>query len=90
MKLEAQRFEAGKLILKQSLPAFAPAWLRLWERAESEIRSFRFYPGPLSTALIKSNKRSCNVKGRVQAYNFGNFNYEIRVEGAGQDTSRLF
>ena len=23
----------------------------------------------------------------VQAYNFGNFNYEIRVEGEGQDTS---
>ena len=28
--------------------------------------------------------------GGVQAYNFGNFNYEIRVEGEGQDTSRLF
>ena len=26
----------------------------------------------------------------VQAYNFGNFDYEIRVEGEGQDTSRLF
>ena len=28
--------------------------------------------------------------GGSQAYNFGNFNYEIRVEGEGQDTSRLF
>ena len=28
--------------------------------------------------------------GGVQAYNFGNFNYEIQVEGEGQDTSRLF
>ena len=28
--------------------------------------------------------------GGVQAYNFGNFDYEIRVEGEGQDTSRLF
>ena len=28
--------------------------------------------------------------GGVQAYNFGNFNYELRVEGEGQDTSRLF
>ena len=28
--------------------------------------------------------------GGVQAYNFGNFNYEIRVEGEGQDTYRLF
>ena len=28
--------------------------------------------------------------GGVQAYNFGNFNYEIRVEGEGQDTSQLF
>ena len=28
--------------------------------------------------------------GGVQAYNFGNFNYEIRVEGEGQDTSRFF
>ena len=26
----------------------------------------------------------------VQAYHFGNFNYEIRVEEEGQDTSRLF
>ena len=26
----------------------------------------------------------------VQAYNFGNFNFEIRVEGEGHDTSRLF
>ena len=26
----------------------------------------------------------------AQAYNFGNFNYEIRVEGEGQDMSRLF
>ena len=25
--------------------------------------------------------------GGVQTYNFGNFNYEIRVEGEGQDTS---
>ena len=30
------------------------------------------------------------LKGGVQAYNFGNFNYEIRVEGEGQDTSRRF
>ena len=28
--------------------------------------------------------------GGVQAYNFGNFNYEIRVDGEGQDTSRIF
>ena len=28
--------------------------------------------------------------GEVQAYNFGNFDYEIRVEGEGQDTSRIF
>ena len=28
--------------------------------------------------------------GGVQAYNFGNFDYEIRVEVEGQDTSRLF
>ena len=28
--------------------------------------------------------------GGVQAYNFGNFNCEIRVEGEGQDTSRIF
>ena len=28
--------------------------------------------------------------GGVQAYNFINFNYEIRVEGEGQDTSQLF
>ena len=28
--------------------------------------------------------------GGVQAYDFGNFDYEIRVEGEGQDTSRLF
>ena len=28
--------------------------------------------------------------GGVQGYNFGNFNYEIRVEKEGQDTSRLF
>ena len=28
--------------------------------------------------------------GGVQAYNFGNFNYEIRVQWEGQDTSRLF
>ena len=28
--------------------------------------------------------------GGIQAYNFGNFDYEIRVEGEGQDTSRLF
>ena len=26
----------------------------------------------------------------VQAYNFGNFDFEIWVEGEGQDTSRLF
>ena len=26
----------------------------------------------------------------VQAYNFGNFNYEIRVEEEGQDTSDFF
>ena len=25
----------------------------------------------------------------VQVYNFGNFNYEIRVEREGQDTSRI-
>ena len=28
--------------------------------------------------------------GGVQVYNFGNFNYELRVEGEGQDTSRHF
>ena len=28
--------------------------------------------------------------GGVQAYNFGNLNYVIRVEGEGQDTSRNF
>ena len=28
--------------------------------------------------------------GGVQAYNFGNFKYEIRFEGEGQDTPRLF
>ena len=28
--------------------------------------------------------------GGVQAYYFGNFQYEIRVEGEGQDTPRLF
>ena len=28
--------------------------------------------------------------GRVQAYNFGNFDYEIRVEEEGQDTYRRF
>ena len=28
--------------------------------------------------------------GGDQAYNFGNFDYEIRVEGEGQDTSRIF
>ena len=28
--------------------------------------------------------------GGVQGYNFGNFNYEIRVEEEGEDTSRLF
>ena len=26
----------------------------------------------------------------VQAYNFGNFNFEIRVEREGQDMSRVF
>ena len=26
----------------------------------------------------------------VEAYNFVNFEFEIRVEGEGQDTSRLF
>ena len=28
--------------------------------------------------------------GGVQAFNFGNFNFEIRVKGEGQDTSRFF
>ena len=28
--------------------------------------------------------------GGVHAYNFGNFDNDIRVEGEGQDTSRLF
>ena len=28
--------------------------------------------------------------GGVQAYNFGNFEFEIRVEEEGQDTSQLF
>ena len=28
--------------------------------------------------------------GEVQAYNFGNFDFEIRVEGECQDTSRNF
>ena len=31
-----------------------------------------------------------NLLRGVQAYNFGNFHYEIWVEGEGQDTSRLF
>ena len=26
----------------------------------------------------------------IKAYNFGNFNYEIRVKGEGQATSQLF
>ena len=39
MKLEAQLYVAGKLILKQALPAFAPTRLLLWERTES------FYDG---------------------------------------------
>ena len=30
------------------------------------------------------------LKGGVQAYNFGNFYFEKRVEGEGQDTSRQF
>ena len=34
MKLDVQRFVAGKLILKQALPAFAPSWQRLWERTK--------------------------------------------------------
>ena len=38
MKLKAQRFVAGKLILKQALPAFAPVWLRLRERTELQAR----------------------------------------------------
>ena len=49
MKLGAQRFVAGKLILKQTLPAFASAWLRLWERTESccdEISGFTVLPRP--------------------------------------------
>ena len=65
MKLEAQWFVASKLIVKQALPAFAPAWLRLWERTENccdEISGFTVYPGLLSTALIKSTDRSCNVQ----------------------------
>ena len=28
--------------------------------------------------------------GGVQAYNFGNFNFKIGVEGEGQNTSQLF
>ena len=28
--------------------------------------------------------------GGVQAYNFGNFDFDIWVEGEGQDTSRRF
>ena len=42
MKLEAQRFVAGKLILMQALPAFASARLRLWERTELLRRNLKF------------------------------------------------
>ena len=42
MKLEAHRFVAGKLILKHTLPAFAPAWLHLWERTELVPSNFKF------------------------------------------------
>ena len=35
MKLEAQLFVAGKLILKKALPAFVPTRLLLWERTEN-------------------------------------------------------
>ena len=54
---------------------------------------------PLSLCLsmyahyMKKPKYKYTLKGGgggVQAYNFGNFNYVIRVEGEGQDTSRLF
>ena len=79
MKLDAQPFVA-ELILKQSFPAFALSWLRLWERTELLRWNLKFqvfttpgaffklgglvwfYPGPLSTAMIKSTDRSCNVK----------------------------
>ena len=40
------------------------------------------YPGTIFSCL--------GGGGGVQAYNIGNFDYEIRVEGEGQDTSRLF
>ena len=42
---------------------------------------------------FQCNQTQFNLRGGgggVQAYKFGNFNYEIRVEGEGQDTSRLF
>ena len=47
------------------------------------------------TFLLLNNEPSLYIfvrlrRGGVQAYNFGNFNYEIRVKGKGQDTSRLF
>ena len=46
VKLEAQRFVAGKLFLKMKF----------------EISGLPFYSSPLSTVLIKSTDRSCNVK----------------------------
>ena len=75
-------FKILKYILKMKYPAINPA---KFLKPESE-------PEPDIEAGYPAGSGFSRISGRflVQAYNFGNFNYEIQVEGEEQDTSRLF
>ena len=57
-------------------------WVYLLGQPLSRNRVFQNFSGEPPPPPLK-------VGGGVQAFNFGNFDYEIRVEGEGQDTSRL-
>ena len=62
---------------------------RLKGKARTRPDFFRVVLGPCAQ-FYQCEASEHGGGGGVQAYNFGNFNYEIPIEGEGQDTSRIF
>ena len=70
----------------------------MWHHITAELNFYRQVSGRyrqvlgicLSTAAQEKGFDSASLRGGgggFQAYNFGNFDFEIWVEGGGQDTS---